>query len=48
LELPFIQFRARQELLDQLPQLKIAPEFAGYPPEELCTTSIDFVARLPT
>jgi hypothetical protein len=47
LELPFMKLRSRKDLLDQLPQLKIAPEFAGYPPEQLCCTSIDFVARRP-
>lgn len=45
LELPLVEFKARKDLLAQLPNLRIAPEFAGYPPEELCCTSIDFVAR---
>jgi SAM-dependent methyltransferase len=44
-ELPLVQFRPKQALLDQLPSLKIDPAFAGYPPEQLCCTSIDFVAR---
>jgi SAM-dependent methyltransferase len=39
--------RARQELLEILPQLSIAPEFRPYSPEELCCTSVDFVARKP-
>lgn len=34
----------RQALLDRLPSLPIAPEFSQYPPEELCCTSVDFVA----
>lgn len=45
LELPLVEFKARRELLEKLPGLKIAPEFALYPPEQLCCTSIDFVAR---
>jgi SAM-dependent methyltransferase len=34
----------RQTLLARLGELPIAPEFADYPPEELCSTSIDFGA----
>ena len=45
LELPLIEFNANKQLLDSLPGLSIAPEFAAYPPEQLCCTSIDFVAR---
>jgi SAM-dependent methyltransferase len=32
-------------LLARLTELPIAAEFSGYPPEELCSTSIDFAAR---
>ena len=39
--------RARPELLAALPGLQIASEFRHYPPEQLCCTSIDFVARKP-
>lgn len=39
--------KPRPALLELLPSLAIAPEFRGYPPEELCTTSIDFVSRKP-
>ena len=45
LELVVVFQRPRKELLDQLAQLPIAPEFRHYPPEELCTTSVDFIAR---
>jgi SAM-dependent methyltransferase len=45
LELPLVEFRARPELLDALPQLRISSEFAGYPAEELCSTSVLFAAR---
>lgn len=44
LELPLVEFKPRQELMERLPGLKIDPEFAAYPPEQLCCTSIDFVA----
>jgi len=44
-ELPLVEFRPKQALLDKLPSLKIDPAFAVYPPEQLCCTSIDFVAR---
>src|SRR5262245_29128365 len=37
--------RARQELLSKLPDLKLSAEFCDYPPEEICCTSIDFVAK---
>ena len=37
----------RPELLAMLPRMKIAPEFHKYPPVELASTSIDFVARRP-
>jgi hypothetical protein len=35
------------ELLSTLPLMKIASDFDRYPPEELCCTSIGFVARKP-
>lgn len=38
------KYRARPDLLQVLPHLRIAPEFAKYPPEQLACTSIDFVA----
>lgn len=47
LDLALVKFTPRAALLAQLPGLKIATEFAGYPPEQLCATSIDFVARKP-
>ncbi len=39
--------RPRAELLSKLPLMDIASEFDRYPPEELCCTSIGFVARKP-
>jgi len=39
--------RPRIELLARLPKMKISSEFSHYPAEELCTTSIGFVARKP-
>jgi SAM-dependent methyltransferase len=39
--------KPRPGLLELLPTLAIAPEFRDYSPEELCTTSIDFVSRKP-
>jgi len=47
LEISLAKFKPRQALLDALPSLKIAPEFQNYPREQLCSTSIDFVARKP-
>lgn len=38
-------YRPRPELFDALPRLAIAPEFQSYKPEQLCCTSVDFVAR---
>jgi Methyltransferase domain len=35
------------ELLAKLPRMKIASDFDQYPPDELCCTSIGFVARKP-
>lgn len=37
----------RPALLAALPGLQLAPEFHKYPAEQLCCTSIDFVARKP-
>jgi SAM-dependent methyltransferase len=45
LEVPVNIFRPRPELLAALPGLDIAPEFRHYPPEQLCSTSIDLVGR---
>ena len=39
--------KPRPALLEQLPTLKIAPEFQKYPPEQLCCTSVDFGGRKP-
>ncbi len=40
---------ATPERLEELRRLpRIADEFAGYAPEELCITTVDFVARRPT
>jgi hypothetical protein len=43
-----VEFRPKPALLEKLPGLKIDPAFAAYPPEQLCCTSIDFVARRST
>jgi SAM-dependent methyltransferase len=45
LEIPLIFHKPRPELLAALEHLTIAPEFKHYPPEQLCATSVDFVAR---
>jgi SAM-dependent methyltransferase len=47
LEIALKKHKPRADLLDALPKLQIAPEFQHYPPEQLCCTSIDFVARKP-
>ena len=47
LELALVKFTPRAALLTELPRLRIAAEFKSYSAEELCTTSIDFVARRP-
>ncbi len=47
LEIVLEKHAARPELLAALPGLQLAPEFQQYPPEQLCSTSIDFVARKP-
>jgi SAM-dependent methyltransferase len=39
------QFKPRPDLLALLPTLRLAPEFRGYSPEQLCSTSLDFVAE---
>jgi SAM-dependent methyltransferase len=39
--------KARPDLLAALPGMHIAPEFAGYPPEQLACKSIDIVAAKP-
>lgn len=41
------QMSPRPELLAAFSRLPIAPEFRGYTPEQLCTTSVNFVARKP-
>jgi len=38
-------YRPRPELLARLPELALAPEFQHYPPEQLCSTSVDVVGR---
>lgn len=47
LDVPLMFHKARPELLSTLSDLKIAPEFQHYPPEQLCATSVDFVGRKP-
>jgi len=37
--------RPRESLMAMLEELELAPEFRKYPREELCSTSVDFVAR---
>jgi hypothetical protein len=43
LKVEMVKFRPRPELLAALPNMRIAAEFAQYPPEQLASTSIDFV-----
>ena len=38
----------RPELLARFEEFPIAPEFRHYPRAQLCTTSVDFVARTPS
>ena len=38
---------ARPQRLQQLADTPVHPQFAGIPPEQLCITSIDFIARKP-
>ncbi len=47
LEVVLTKFQPRTELLGALPEMDIAPEFRHYPAEQLCCTSIDFVACKP-
>lgn len=47
LKIVLAKHRPRQTLLDALPSLCLAPEFQHYPPEQLCTTSVDFVTQKP-
>jgi SAM-dependent methyltransferase len=47
LELVLNRQRPRPELMATLESFHIAPEFKRYSPEQLCTTSVDFVARAP-
>lgn len=46
-ELLICKYTPRPELLAALSSMRIAPEFAHYPPEQLATKSIDIVARKP-
>lgn len=39
--------KPRAELLTRFDEFPIAPEFRHYSKEQLCTTSVDFVAQLP-
>jgi SAM-dependent methyltransferase len=48
LELVLNMQRPRAELLSKFDLQSIAPEFRHYSREQLCTTSVDFVARTPT
>jgi SAM-dependent methyltransferase len=48
LELALNLQRPRPELLSELDVTTIAPQFAHYSREQLCTTSVDFVARTPS
>jgi SAM-dependent methyltransferase len=45
MEVVFEIWKPRPDLLQRLAELPIAPEFRGYPAEELCCTSIDFAVR---
>lgn len=45
LEVISTRSKPRKDYLEALPKLRIAAEFQKYPPEELCTTWISFVAR---
>ena len=47
LEIVLRKNKPRNDLLGVLPEMTVAREFQHYPPEELCCTSIDFVARKP-
>jgi SAM-dependent methyltransferase len=39
------KFKSKPELLRAISEMKIAPEFSRYPPDQLACTSIDFVGR---
>jgi SAM-dependent methyltransferase len=45
LEIVTAVYKAKPQLLSALPTFELATEFRSYPAEELCATSIDFVAR---
>ncbi len=45
LKVVLCKMRQRPDLMPALRSMQVAPEFAGYPPEQLCSTSIDFVAQ---
>lgn len=45
LDVPISIHRPRPELLAALPGLAIAEEFRHYPPDQLCSTSVDLVGR---
>jgi SAM-dependent methyltransferase len=47
LQIMWTRVNPRRDLLDALPTLRIAPEFRSYPREQLCSSSIDFVACKP-
>jgi hypothetical protein len=47
LKIVMSKFHPRPELLAALPQMRITPEFARYSPEQLASTSIDFVGERP-
>jgi len=36
---------ARENRLRELANLRVHPQFSHIPPEQLCITSIDFIAR---
>ena len=45
LKITLCRRNARRDLLEALPRLRIAPQFRDYSIEDLCCTSIDFVAQ---
>ena len=45
LEIVWQKYRPRKDLMEALATLRIAPEFQKYSKDQLCSTSIDFVAR---
>jgi SAM-dependent methyltransferase len=48
LEVVLNRQRPRPELLATFDSMKVAPAFRGYSREQLCTTSVDFVATIPS